>query len=438
MSPPSQSKSIQLRIDSVRPIPVVSITFRCALISALPCPVSCAQRSAMSHRVASCPIVALPCRSISDRFLSTPSLSAAPPLASDHISAVASRSRSILWLLGSTRGFALPFIRISMRLDSRPIAASPSPWWSVPICTIPQLLPFAPFFALPLHIPSILFVSLAVPVNSMPGHLSSCRIVWPRRHSTAIRIVPRPFAAFSIRLITSLIFSISQRLISMPFRFISFAVVAMPLPFRSKPFPAVQCLRQSFRVAAMPSPVSSSQSAPFMAIPLLVASVRFGSRLCRFRSISSSLRFAVSKHLRYSQRRAVSSLLHSPLSKADQIRCRSYPGASGCAQRCRIASVLFIPRLLYVLASRCLLRLGYSFSVRMFTPPLASLPFQLVSARFRSCPSLAVSPPCQSWRIGPPHRRLISCLLGSMPCPVRSGFVPASQSLVHSTQTKPG
>lgn len=51
----------------------------------------------------------------------------------------------------------------------------------------------------------------------------------------------------------------------------------MSLPLCSKPFPAVQCHRQSFRVAAMPLPVSSSPSVPFMAIPLLVASIRFSA-----------------------------------------------------------------------------------------------------------------------------------------------------------------
>ena len=262
----------------------------------------------------------------------------------------------------------------------------------------------------------------------------------------------------------------------------------MSLPLCSKPFPAVQCLRQSFRVAAMPLPVSSSPSAPFMAIPLLVASVRFWavpSRLFWILCHSVPSRFdssrlpsspcpckawqsyaipypigtfrrrappclAVSNHLRYSQRRAVSLLLYSPLSKADQIRCRSCPGASGYAQRCRFKSWNLISKLFP------------GFSLPFLAMPIlfcsdtcASAGLVSNSARFSSCPSFSLSLSCQSWRIGSPQRLFVSprivtgrSFAVSSPCstslvkavriPVRSVPVPASQSPVHSTQTKPG
>lgn len=266
VSLPSQSKSIQLRIDSVRPIPVVAISIRCVRISALPCPVSCAQRSAMSYRVASCPIAALPCRSISDRFLSTPILSAAPPLASDPISAMACLLAADLF-----RG-------CSARRDSLPCHSAASQCTSIPShrCFAVSLMVGSNlYYSAASPVCAVLRLAIAYPIYTV--HFPCCSSEFNARSSLLVsyRVASPPFRSYSYRRPTIPQPFASSRVHSLPSRFISFQDASMPLLFCSKPFPAVQCLRQSFRVAAMPLPVSSSPSAPFMAIPLLVASVRF-------------------------------------------------------------------------------------------------------------------------------------------------------------------
>jgi len=181
----------------------------------------------------------------------------------------------------------LPFSSFSMRLDSRPIAASPSHWWSVPSCAIPQLLPYAPFFALPWRFSAYL-------LNAISARVVSC----------SLAAMPLLFSSF--------LFSAS-RLHAPPSQHCSCQSPSIPPPFR--------CLSAHLRLhRSWPFPCSSH---------------RFGSWLCH---IPASRGNAVSNHLRYSQRRSVSSLFTASLNKADQIRCRSCPGASGYAQRCRIRS----------------------------------------------------------------------------------------------------
>ena len=258
----------------------------------------------------------------------------------------------------------MPFSGLSIRCDSCPITSvalvvGSNLYYSAasPVCAVLRLA-----IAYPIY--TVHFPCCSSEFNARSSLLVSYRVASPPFRSYSYRrpTIPQPFA--------------SSRVHSLPSRFISFQDASMSLLFCSKPFPAVQCLRQSFRVAAMPLPVSSSPSAPFMAIPLLVASVRFSavpSRLfwilchsvpSRFNSsrrpsspcpcetcqsyampypigdlcLVSPPCLAVSNHLRYSQRRAVSLLLYSPLSKADQIRCRSCPGAYSYSQRCRIKS----------------------------------------------------------------------------------------------------
>ena len=110
-----------------------------------------------------------------------------------------------------------------------------------------------------------------------------------------------------------------------------------------------------------------------------------------------------------------------------------------------------LPRLLLISLPFLCRSATYTAMLRHFRSELcASAGLVSKSARFGSCPSLAIAPPCLSGRIGSPQRRRTSCLHGSMPflIPtkqgtsfpylVSSGPVPASQSHVHSPQTKPG
>jgi len=253
----------------------------------------------------------------------------------------------------------LPFSGLSIRCDSCPIA-------SVAFVVGSKLS-----YSAASPVGAVLRLAIAYPIYTV--HFPCCSSEFNARSSLLVsyRVASPPFRSYSYRRPTIPQPFASSRVHSLPSRFISFQDASMPLLFCPKPFPAVQCLRQSFRVAAMPLPVSSSPSAPFMAIPLLLASVRFSAVpfllfwiLChsvpsRFGSsrrpsspcpcssnhivalpllFASDLSYAVSNHLRCSQRRAVSSLLYSPLSKADQFRCRSGPGASSYAQRCRFKS----------------------------------------------------------------------------------------------------
>lgn len=117
--------------------------------------------------------------------------------------------------------------------------------------------------------------------------------------------------------------------------------------------------------------------------PFPCSSHRFGSWLYH---ITASPSNAVSNHLRYSQRRSVSSLFTASLNKADQIRCRLCPGASGYAQRCRLNSADFISKLLPGFSWLSLH--GSSASVRILAPPLASFPNLLVSAPVPASPYL--------------------------------------------------
>lgn len=160
----------------------------------------------------------------------------------------------------------MPFSGLSMHFDSVPsllrrlvsLMVGSNLYYSAasPVCAVLRLA-----IAYPIY--TVHFPCCSSEFNARSSLLVSYRVASPPFRSYSYRrpTIPQPFASFRVH--------------SLPSRFISFQDASMPLLFCSKSFPAVQCLRQSFRVAAMPLPVSSSPSAPFMAIPLLVASVRF-------------------------------------------------------------------------------------------------------------------------------------------------------------------
>jgi len=162
-------------------------------------------------RSRSAQVEALPCHSVASRCAWIPVPSLLRRLTGGRFQAVLFRFAAVAFhsfLLRCSSVGSAPRLSNSRQFTDLPLKAMASPCRS-------QLIPSEPF------------------------HLCPYRIVWPRRHSAAIRIVALPFHNHSHRLAS------------------------------------IRCLRQSFRVAAMPLPVSSSPSAPFMAIPLLVASVRF-------------------------------------------------------------------------------------------------------------------------------------------------------------------
>lgn len=242
---------------------------------------------------------------------------------------------------------------------------------------------------------------ISIPFGSTPCHLSSGHVrafqfrlpsvadpvITDPSVSISIRSVPRPFAALSIQRVASPIVSVSVR-VSGP-RFLS-------LP----------CHCQTCLSYAMPCPISA---------------LRLASLPCS----------AISNHLRYSQRRAVSALLYSSLSKADHFRCRSCPGASGYAQRCHIKSWNLVSKLCPGSS------LPFTAGLFLFRSDLcASAGLVSSSARFGSCPSFAVAPPCLSGRIGSPHRRRISCLHGSMPSHCISCLGRTNPSPFDSTQIR--
>ena len=232
---------------------------------------------------------------------------------------------------------------------------------------------------------------ISIPFGSTPCHLSSGHVrafqfrlpsvadpvITNPSVSISIRSVPRPFAALSIQRVASPIVSVSVR-VSGP-RFLS-------LP----------CHCQTCLSYAIPCPISA---------------LRLASLPCS----------AISNHLRYSQRRAVSALLYSSLSKADHFRCCSCPGASGYAQRCRLNSADFISRLLPGFSMPIL---AAQFRVR--SELCASAGLVSNSARFSSCPSFAIAPPCLSGRIDSPQRRRVTSL------------VPAELIRCHSTRITSG
>ena len=260
----NQFSSVSIQCDRFLSLPSRFVAYesrRCLVpsraLSALPCPI-------VSRRVPS-----LRCRvgaSLTDSSLrpSFPQLRRSPPIP------------SLPWLLAadlfrgcSAQVEALPCHSVASRYASIPVPSLPLPLWPVPICTIPQLLPFAPFFALPLHIPSILFISLAAPVNSTPGHLCSCHIVWPRRHSAAIRIVALPFHNHSHRLASIRCLLGSSHFRTLPCHYCSVQSLSRQFSAFASPFGSLpcHCLSAHLRLhRSWPFPCSSH---------------RFGSRLCR-------------------------------------------------------------------------------------------------------------------------------------------------------------
>ena len=386
---------MRLRIGSVRPIPVVAISFHCALFSALPCPVSCAQRSAMSHRVASCSIVALPCQSISDRFLSTPILSAAPPLASNPISALA-----CLLAVDLFRG-------CSARRDSLPCHSAASQCTSIPSHRC---------FAVSLMVGSKLCYSAASPVRAV----LLLAIAYP------IYTVHFPCCSSEFNARSSLL--VSYRVASPPFRSYSYRRPTIPQPFASS------------RVHSLPSLVLSGRCHAIACQLISVCTVH-GHSLAR--RIGSVLGCAVSYLLDVMLFRIKSSPLQSAPSRFSASLFSAKQGGSNPLPLASWRFQLFSALPYQILEShlQALPWLLFAFLAgpfRIRSHPCASAGLVSNSAHFGSCPSFSIAPPCLSGRIDSPQRRLISCLLGSIPYPVRSGSVPASQSPVHATQTKPG
>lgn len=296
-------------------------------------------------------------------------------------------------------------------LDAFPCHAVPSPCWSVPSCAIP--LPFLgwPYRALPQHLRSCPVFAVPCPFSprricEAPFHNSSCRFVVPRRHSLSTHRRSVPFVASRIRFDSARLVChrrhaaahprLSWRCHFVPClsdsrQLIAVMCPAVAVPIKSLPHCAVPFLFFAPGFAAIPLRCRSDQS---LARQFSAFSSLFWSLPCHF----------VSTHLRF---------------------CRSWPFLC-CSLPVRAEPCPFLS-----------IPLG-SIPFRVRSDPCASAGLVSNSARSGSCPSFSLSPPCQSGRIGSPQRRLISCLLGSIPYPVRSGSVPASQSPVHATQTKPG
>lgn len=166
----------------------------------------------------------------------------------------------------------------------------------------------------------------------------------------------------------------------------------------------------------MPLPVSSSPSAPFMAIPLLVASVRFSavpylghSMRCRIKSSplqSAPIRFSASL---FSAKQGGSNPL---LLVSWRFRlCSALPS--------RFGGIRFdaSPWLLIAFHTQpCLVRSDLCASAGLVSN----------SAHFGSCPSFAIAPPCLSGRIDSHQRRRVTSL------------VPAELIRCHSTRIKSG
>ena len=163
---------------------------------------------------------------------------------------------------------------------------------SSPVITFPLLAPLFRFssrcfvsprrHAISTHRRSVPFVAARIRFDSV-------RLVYHRRHAVSPRFICRRCHALSahrrwVPFVAAHMQSVSNHLPSCP----GFAVSVLcacvrrhssPLPFRSEPCPAVQCLRQSFLVAAMPFRVNASPLVPFMAIPSLCW---FRSDLCAY------------------------------------------------------------------------------------------------------------------------------------------------------------
>lgn len=144
-------------------------------------------------------------------------------------------------------------------LRSRPIAASPSPWWSVPSCAIPPLLPCASFFALPWLLSAAPFQSIsarvvswclaAMPFHCQASHFHSFRLhappsqLWSRQSLS----IPPPFRRGSCHNQSQRLHLHSQRPSSIRCPVNSTGRVAHRLRICA-------CLRAAFPFAAMPLP----------------------------------------------------------------------------------------------------------------------------------------------------------------------------------------
>lgn len=378
MSPPSQSKSIQLRIDSVRPIPVVAISIRCVRISALPCPVSCAQRSAMSHRVASCPIVALPCQSISDRFLSTPILSAAPPFASDPISAMTCLLAADLF-----RG-------CSARRDSLPCHSAASQCTSIPSHRC---------FAVSLMVGSKLCYSAASPVRAV----LLLAIAYP------IYTVHFPCCSSEFNARSSLL--VSYRVASPPFRSYSYRRLTIPQPFASS------------RVHSLPSPVLSGRCHAIACHLISVCTVH-GHSLAR--RIGSVLGCAVSYLLDVMLFRIKSSPLQSAPSRFSASLFSAKQGGSNPLPLVSWRLQLFSALPYQILESRlqALPWLLFAFPCRAIPHPFGSLRlrwprFQICSFRLLSQPLRSSAMPIWANRFSAAPSHIVSPRLDSVSCQIR-------------------
>ena len=136
----------------------------------------------------------------------------------------------------------MPFSSFSMRLDSRPIAASPSHWWSVPSCAMPircssvgsapRLSNSRQFTDLPLK--AMAFPCRSQLIPSTPFRLCPCRIVWPRRHAVSILIV----SALSSTAPRS---ALSALVMSEPFRFGSCRIESQRLHLHAHHLASIRC-----------------------------------------------------------------------------------------------------------------------------------------------------------------------------------------------------
>lgn len=181
------------------------------------------------------------------------------------------------------------------------------------------------------------------------------------------------------------------------------AILVVSLLSFSAPRSAISALVMSepFNSTSIPLPVSSSPSAPFMAIPLLVASVRFWavpyprfSRQCRIKSSplqSAPIRFFA---------------LHCFTKQGGS---NPLPLVSGRFRLCSALPSQILESHLQSLPWLLFAFLAGPFRIR--SDPCASARLGSVSARFGSCPSFAIAPPCLSGRIVSPQRRRVTSLL---------------------------
>lgn len=420
VSPPSQSKSIQLRVDSLRPSPSVAVScklislpchivarrvpsLRCRLAArrllstdSMPCRIDSA-RSALGLSVSvRCHAVrSSPCSSVSQhrrsyrsiRFVSFPfprlsQLSVPCPsrlrrCASDRRVSSAlpafplliheAPSLSLPWPIHSMLYLAMRFHRpagrfqtVLFRILASALRALPLRFMACPYHALPERLRSCPVLAVPWHFSSRR-------ICEAPFHLCPCRIVSPRLHSLSTRISSPPSTALShdrFSLLCHCTAFPASLCYSMPCRFISFAVVAMPCQLFTVVCPSWLLTCSPFRIIGHPVPASPFLflAPAFAAIPLRC---RSDQSLARQFSAFASLFWSlpchfVSTHLRL---------------------CRSWPFLC-CSLPVRAEPCPFLS-----------IPLG-SIPFRVRSDPFASARLGSVAARCSTCPSVSMPSPC--------------------------------------------